>query len=146
MLPRSSHCNLTKYPARRLVAPSSCVTSWAWPFKFNGTAYYSAYHANLAVPSAQFDVFVPVDRNLSFQQDIVSFSIAVVVLQARTNRPNSARATPGGRRRQPRGGPQRWWRISGSHGGSAPSGADDDFLFLRVQGGYRSRQTRTARR
>jgi hypothetical protein len=40
----------------------------------------------LALASAQFDVFVTVDRNLSFQQDIVSFSIAVVVLQARTNR------------------------------------------------------------
>jgi len=40
----------------------------------------------LALASAQFDVFVTVDRNLSFQQDVVSFSIAVVVLQARTNR------------------------------------------------------------
>jgi hypothetical protein len=40
----------------------------------------------LALASAQFDVFVRVDRNLFFQQDIVSFSIAVVVLQARTNR------------------------------------------------------------
>ena len=40
----------------------------------------------LALASEQFDVFVTVDRNLSFQQDIVSFSIAVVVLQARTNR------------------------------------------------------------
>ena len=40
----------------------------------------------LALASAQFDVFVTVDRTLSFQQDIVSFSIAVVVLQARTDR------------------------------------------------------------
>ena len=40
----------------------------------------------LALASAQFDVFVTVDRNLSFQQDIVSFGIALVVLQARTNR------------------------------------------------------------
>jgi hypothetical protein len=40
----------------------------------------------LALASAAFDVFVTVDRNLSFQQDIVSFSIAVVVLQARSNR------------------------------------------------------------
>ena len=40
----------------------------------------------LALASAKFDVFVTVDRNLSFQQDIVSFSIAVVVLQARSNR------------------------------------------------------------
>lgn len=40
----------------------------------------------LALALAQFDVFVTVDRNLSFQQDIVSFSIAVIVLRARTNR------------------------------------------------------------
>jgi hypothetical protein len=40
----------------------------------------------LALASAQFDVFVTVDRNLAFQQNVVSFSIAVVVLQARTNR------------------------------------------------------------
>ena len=40
----------------------------------------------LALVSVQFDAFVTVDRNLSFQQDIVSFPIAVVVLRARTNR------------------------------------------------------------
>jgi hypothetical protein len=40
----------------------------------------------LTLASGQFDVFVTVDRNLSFQQDLVSFSIAVVVLQAKTNR------------------------------------------------------------
>ena len=40
----------------------------------------------LDLASAHFDVFVTVDRNLSFQQDIVSFPIAVVVLHARTNR------------------------------------------------------------
>jgi len=39
---------------------------------------------NLASP--QFDVFVTVDRNLSFQQNLGSFSIAVVVLHAKTNR------------------------------------------------------------
>jgi len=33
-----------------------------------------------------FDVFVTVDRNLSFQQDLISFNIAVVVLRAPTNR------------------------------------------------------------
>ena len=36
--------------------------------------------------SQHFDVFVTVDRNLSFQQNLDSFSIAVVVLQAKTNR------------------------------------------------------------
>ena len=40
----------------------------------------------LGLASAHFDVFVTVDRNLFFQQDILSFPIAVVVLQARTNR------------------------------------------------------------
>ena len=34
----------------------------------------------LALASAHFDVFVTVDRNLSFQQDIVSFPIAVAAL------------------------------------------------------------------
>lgn len=34
----------------------------------------------------QFDVFVTVDRNLSFQQHLSQFRIAVIVLQASTNR------------------------------------------------------------
>jgi hypothetical protein len=40
----------------------------------------------LSLASESFDVFVTVDRNLSFQQNLGSFSIAVVVLQAKTNR------------------------------------------------------------
>jgi hypothetical protein len=40
----------------------------------------------LALAAQEFDVFVIVDRNLSFQQNLVSFPIAVVVLQAKTNR------------------------------------------------------------
>ena len=40
----------------------------------------------LSLASKDFDVFVTVDRNLSFQQNLASFSIAVVVLQAKTNR------------------------------------------------------------
>ena len=40
----------------------------------------------LALASEHFDVFVTVDRNLTFQQNLSSFSIAVIVLQARTNR------------------------------------------------------------
>ncbi len=40
----------------------------------------------LTLASRHFDVFVTVDRNLTFQQNLVSFSIAVIVLQARTNR------------------------------------------------------------
>ena len=34
----------------------------------------------------QFDVFLTVDRNLSFQQSIQTFDIAVVILRAPTNR------------------------------------------------------------
>ncbi len=33
-----------------------------------------------------FDVFITVDRNISFQQSISRFSIAIVVLSARSNR------------------------------------------------------------
>jgi predicted nuclease of predicted toxin-antitoxin system len=36
----------------------------------------------LALASNEFDVFVTVDRNLSFQQNIASFPIAVVVFRA----------------------------------------------------------------
>jgi hypothetical protein len=42
--------------------------------------------ALLTLASQHFDVFVTVDRNLSFQQNLDSFSVAVVVLQAKTNR------------------------------------------------------------
>jgi hypothetical protein len=34
----------------------------------------------------KFDVFVTVDRNLTFRQNLVSFSLSVIVLQAKTNR------------------------------------------------------------
>lgn len=40
----------------------------------------------LALAQENFDVFVTVDRNLSFQQHLPSFSVAVVILRARTNR------------------------------------------------------------
>jgi hypothetical protein len=40
----------------------------------------------LALASQRFDVFVTVDRNMSFQQNLSSFSIAVIVLRAKTNR------------------------------------------------------------
>ena len=40
----------------------------------------------LNLAAEHFDVFVTVDRNLSFQQHVVSFSVAVVVLSAHTNR------------------------------------------------------------
>jgi hypothetical protein len=42
--------------------------------------------ALLTLASQHFDVFVTLDRNLSFQQNLDNFSIAVVVLSAKTNR------------------------------------------------------------
>jgi hypothetical protein len=40
----------------------------------------------LALAEAEFDVFITVDRNLSFQQNLPQFNIAVVVLHASSNR------------------------------------------------------------
>ena len=39
----------------------------------------------LALSEAEFDVFITVDRNLSFQQNLPQFDIAVIVLQAPSN-------------------------------------------------------------
>jgi hypothetical protein len=49
-----------------------------WASKRNGEL--------LALAEADFDVFLTVDRNLSFQQDLARFNVAVVVLVARGNR------------------------------------------------------------
>jgi len=40
----------------------------------------------LKLAQAEFDVFVTVDRNLSFQQHLPSFSIAVILISAKSNR------------------------------------------------------------
>jgi hypothetical protein len=40
----------------------------------------------LAFAEAEFDVFITVDRNLSFQQNLPQFNIAVIVLHASSNR------------------------------------------------------------
>ena len=40
----------------------------------------------LALAAKEFNVFVTVDRNLSFQQNLPAFAIAVIVLRAKTNR------------------------------------------------------------
>ena len=40
----------------------------------------------LALAAKEFDVFVTVDRNLSFQQNVSALLIAVIVLRARSNR------------------------------------------------------------
>jgi hypothetical protein len=40
----------------------------------------------LTIAQGEFDVFLTVDRNLSVQQDVSTFTIAVVVLVAKSNR------------------------------------------------------------
>ena len=40
----------------------------------------------LALAAKEFDVFITVDRNLSFQQHLPTFAIAVVVLRASSSR------------------------------------------------------------
>ena len=40
----------------------------------------------MALATGKFDVFVTVDRNLSFQQNLTSLPISVLVLHAKTNR------------------------------------------------------------
>ena len=40
----------------------------------------------LALAAKEFDVFVTVDRNLSFQQNLPAFAVAVIVLRAKSNR------------------------------------------------------------
>lgn len=40
----------------------------------------------LALALSEFDVFITVDRNLSFQQNLPQFDIAVIILQAPSNR------------------------------------------------------------
>jgi hypothetical protein len=42
--------------------------------------------ALLALAENEFDVFITVDRNLSFQQNLPKFDIAVLVLHATSNR------------------------------------------------------------
>ncbi len=40
----------------------------------------------LALAAAHFDAFVTVDRNLSFQQNLATLPIAVIILRAKSNR------------------------------------------------------------
>jgi hypothetical protein len=42
--------------------------------------------ALLTLAEDEFDVFITVDRNLSFQQNLPKFNIAVIVLHATSNR------------------------------------------------------------
>lgn len=56
----------------------STVPQMGWAATRNGEL--------LALAEQQFDVFLTVDRNLSFQQHLPRFGIAVVVVHAQTNR------------------------------------------------------------
>lgn len=42
--------------------------------------------AQLTLAEKEFDVFITVDRNLSFQQNLPDFDLAVIVLHATSNR------------------------------------------------------------
>jgi predicted nuclease of predicted toxin-antitoxin system len=54
------------------------VPEMGWASKKNGEL--------LALAEADFEVFLTVDRNLSFQQDVSRLKLAVVVLVAKGNR------------------------------------------------------------
>jgi predicted nuclease of predicted toxin-antitoxin system len=54
------------------------VPEMGWASKRNGEL--------LALAEVDFDVFVTVDRNLSFQQDVGRYRLAVLVLVAKSNR------------------------------------------------------------
>jgi predicted nuclease of predicted toxin-antitoxin system len=54
------------------------VEQMGWKSKQNGEL--------LGLAEKNFDIFVTTDRNLSFQQNIGRFAIAVAILVARTNR------------------------------------------------------------
>ncbi len=70
-LPRRLKRELVGHDART-------VPEMGWASKRNGEL--------LALAVAEFDVFLTADRNLSYQQDVSAFDIAVVVLVAQTNR------------------------------------------------------------
>ena len=61
----------------------STVGRMGWGGKANGEL--------LGLVAAEFDVFVTTDRNLSFQQNLKRFDLAVVVLRPRSNRLNDLR-------------------------------------------------------
>ena len=54
------------------------VPEMGWASKRNGEL--------LALAAGAFDVFLTADRNLSYQQDVSAFNIAVIVLVAQSNR------------------------------------------------------------
>ena len=69
-LPRRLKRELVGHDART-------VPEMGWASKRNGEL--------LALAAATFDVFLTADRNLSYQQDLSAFDLAIVVLVARSN-------------------------------------------------------------
>jgi predicted nuclease of predicted toxin-antitoxin system len=69
-LPRRLKRELVGHDART-------VPEMGWASKRNGDL--------LALATDKFDIFLTADRNLSYQQDVSAFDIAVVVLVARSN-------------------------------------------------------------
>ena len=70
---------------RELVGHETRTTpEMGWASKRNGE--------RLALAVGRFEVFVPADRNLSYEQDPSAFDIAIVVLVARSNRLEDLRA------------------------------------------------------
>jgi predicted nuclease of predicted toxin-antitoxin system len=69
-LPRRLKRELVGHDART-------VPEMGWASKRNGEL--------LALAAPEFDVFLTVDRNLSYQQDVSAFDIAIVVVVARSN-------------------------------------------------------------
>ena len=68
---------------QRLAAGSQVMMSkpsLKWVGRESKTAISSSW------PKSKFEVFVAVDRNLSFQQNLSRYNIAVLVLRASTNR------------------------------------------------------------
>ena len=49
-----------------------------WPDIKDGMLLSKAQH--------QFDVFITIDKNLSYQQNISSFAITIILLEAKSNR------------------------------------------------------------
>lgn len=70
-LPKRLKRDLTGHDAKS-------VPEMGWAGQTNG--------ALLTLAQVDFDVFLTVDRNLSFQQDVNRFNIAVVVLVATSNK------------------------------------------------------------
>lgn len=71
-------CVDTRLAAHLVAFDTRTVHDQGWSGVTNGKL--------LALAQTDFDVFVTVDRNLAFQQNLPKFSIAVVLLHARSNR------------------------------------------------------------